>query len=84
VYDSAMLDDRQYDGLDAEDRAAAEAAMKNRDRMEGRFRTSRLASALESDDGKAGVNIAAAVLGCNINLRRGRRQRRWSRISRKT
>jgi len=50
-YDAGLLDDKEYDDSDPDARAAAEAAMHDRDRKEGRFRKSRIAAALESDDG---------------------------------
>ena len=48
-YDSAGLDDRDYEGLDPDARRAAEAALQERDRREGRVR-SRVAAVMESDD----------------------------------
>ena len=50
-YDPALLDERDFAGLDPEARADAEAAMRDRDRREGRQRRSRLAAAYESEDG---------------------------------
>lgn len=51
-YDEALLDEREYAPLDQEARMAAEAALAERDRLEGRGRVTRLAAALESDEGK--------------------------------
>lgn len=53
AYDSEMLDERQYDALDFEERRRAETMMEDRDRREGRGRRSRLAAAMESDEGSA-------------------------------
>lgn len=66
-YDDAMLDERDYDGLDPGDRAAAEAAMADRDRREGRFRgRSRIAAALESDEGEsASLKVGLVLLLCS-------------------
>ena len=55
-YDAAILDNREFSSLDPETRAAAEAAMMDRDRKEGRTRKSRIAAALESDDGACRLN----------------------------
>ena len=49
-YDPTMLDERDYDGLDPEARAAADALMRDRDRREGKGR-SRMDAVLASDDG---------------------------------
>jgi Mini-chromosome maintenance protein 2 len=58
-YDENLLDDREYDSLDPDARAQAEAAMADRDRREGRFRgRNRIAAALESDDGEFRKQIA--------------------------
>jgi hypothetical protein len=48
-YDSQMLDDQTYED-DVDARLAAEAALQDRDRREGR-RTGRLGAALESEEG---------------------------------
>ena len=48
-YDSQMLDEHTYED-DVEARQAAEAALQERDRREGR-RTGRLGAALESEEG---------------------------------
>ena len=51
-YDPALLDDRDdFEALDAGQRAEAEAAMRERDRREGRGRRSRLPAALDEEDG---------------------------------
>lgn len=50
AYDSQMLDERDY-GEDRDARFAAEAALQDRDRREGRGRLGRLGAALESDEG---------------------------------
>jgi hypothetical protein len=50
-YDPALLDERNYEGMDAGERAEAEEAMRQRDRREGRARPSRLAAALDDEDG---------------------------------
>ena len=67
-YDPALLDERQYEGMDAEERAAAEAAMRDRDRLEGRARVSRLAAALEDEDGAcASVSQARRASGSKLS-----------------
>lgn len=48
-YDSGGLDEREFDALDPDARRAAEAALQDRDRREGRGR-SRIAAVMESDD----------------------------------
>ena len=50
-YDSQMLDDQTYED-DVDARLAAEAALQERDRREGR-RVGRLGAALESEEGEA-------------------------------
>jgi hypothetical protein len=54
-----MLDDRDFGNLDFETRQAAEAAMEDRDRHEGRH--GRLGVALESDEGMLGPSPALAA-----------------------
>ena len=50
-YDAGLLDERDYAPLDQDARRAAEQAMADRDRREGR-RAGRLGAALESDEGE--------------------------------
>lgn len=62
-YDKGLLDDRDYDALDPDSRAAAEQAMLDRDRKEGRGK-GRLAAALESDAAGAFGSLRARAYYC--------------------
>jgi len=61
-YDPALLDEKEYDALDPESRLAADAAMMDRDRREGRFQRQRIAAALESDDGAEANPVVGAPI----------------------
>lgn len=63
AYDSAMLDDRDFGTMDDDARARAEALMAERDRVQGRFRGSRLGAALESDEGEAEAEAQLRAAG---------------------
>lgn len=54
-YDSAGLDDRDFEALDPEARRAAEAALQERDRREGRGRA-RVPAVMESDEEEEGTD----------------------------